>query len=97
MARIVLASALRRWLPRSPGGASREVCVEVAGTRLDRVLDGLFEQYPSLRGYVLDEHGGVRHHVAIFVDGTAIGDKHDPRQAINDDSEIYVMQALSGG
>ena len=97
MARIVLASALRRWLPESPGGQSRDVSVEVTGSRLDEALDGLFERYPNLRGYVLDEHGGVRHHVAIFVDGTAIADKRRPSQAIGDDAEIYVMQALSGG
>jgi len=97
MARIVLASALCRWLPESPGGPSRDVCVDVAGARLDQALDGLFDHYPKLRGYVLDEHGSVRHHVAIFVDGTAITDKRRPQQAIGDDVEIYVMQALSGG
>ena len=57
----------------------------------------MFARYPNLRGYVLDEHGGVRHHVAVFVDGTAIADKRHPTQALRADSEIYVMQALSGG
>ena len=34
---------------------------------------------------------------AVFVDGTAIADKRHPVQALRPDSEIYVMQALSGG
>jgi hypothetical protein len=97
MARVVLASALARWLPASAGSPSREIVLDVPGTRLDEALDGVFARYPNLRGYVLDEHGGVRHHVAVFVDGTAIVDKRHPAQKLRTDSEIYVMQALSGG
>jgi len=97
MARVVLASALSRWLPESAGKPSEDVAVDVAGTRLDEVLSGVFERFPNLRGYVLDEHGAVRHHVAVFVDGTAIADKRHPQQPVNERSEIYVMQALSGG
>jgi sulfur carrier protein ThiS len=97
MARVVLASALARWLPAAAGNPSQEVALEVPGTRLDEVLDGVFAQHPNLRGYVLDELGGVRHHVAVFVDGTAIDDKRHPSQSLDNNSEIYVMQALSGG
>ena len=97
MARVVLASALARWLPDNAGSPSREIALEVPGARLSEALDGVFARYPNLRGYVLDEHGGVRHHVAVFVDGTAIADKRHPAQALRADSEIYVMQALSGG
>jgi len=97
MAKVVLASALSRWLPASAGKPSEDVAVEVPGTRLDEVLSGVFARFPNLRGYVLDEHGAVRHHVAVFVDGTAIADKRHPAQPVNERSEIYVMQALSGG
>jgi len=97
MAKVVLASALARWLPAAAGKASEDVAVDVPGARLDEVLSGVFAQFPNLRGYVLDEHGAVRHHVAVFVDGTAIADKRNPTQAVGERSEIYVMQALSGG
>ena len=97
MARVVLASALARWLPAN-GGASREVVLDdVPGARLDQVLEALFAQHPSLRGYVLDERGAVRHHVALFVDGAAIADKRAPNQPLGAAAEVYVMQALSGG
>lgn len=95
MARIVLASALSRWLPEA--APTRDVTLDVPGDRLDLVLNGLFDVYPRLRGYVQDEHGAVRHHVAIFVDGTAITDKQHPNQALGANAEVYVMQALSGG
>src|SRR5215475_5972834 len=97
MARVVLASALSRWLPAGSGQPSAEVTLDVPGARLDEVLAGVFTRFPNLRGYVLDEHGAVRHHVAVFVDGTAIADKRQPTQALSDRAEVYVMQALSGG
>lgn len=97
MVRVVLASALSRWLPESAGKAGGETALEVSGTRLQEALDGVFARYPNLRDYVLDEHGTVRHHVALFVDGASILDKRDLSQRLQERSEIYVMQALSGG
>lgn len=96
MARVVLASALARWLPDTDARAG-EVALDVAGDTLADVLQTLFTRHPSLRGYVLDERGVVRHHVAVFVDGDAIRDKSRLDQAVSTRTEIYVMQALSGG
>jgi hypothetical protein len=39
----------------------------------------------------------VRRHVVVFVDGSAIQDRVGLSDAVRPDSEIYVMQALSGG
>jgi molybdopterin synthase sulfur carrier subunit len=51
-----------------------------------------------LRGYIVDEHGLIRHHVAVFVDGQALRDKSDlTGVALSGRSEIYLLQALSGG
>jgi sulfur carrier protein ThiS len=94
MARVVLASALSRWLPQATAG---EVALEVDGATVSAVLDGQFARHPNLRGYVVDEHGAVRHHVAVFVDGDAIGDKRHLTQPVGEGAELYVMQALSGG
>ncbi len=97
MAKVVLASALSRWLPQSAGKPTGEVVFEVAGATVGEVLDGVFALHPNLRGYVVDEHGAVRHHVAIFVDGDAIGDKRNLVQSLGERAEVYVIQALSGG
>lgn len=94
MAKVVLASALARWLPQAAAG---EVALEVDGATVGIVLDGLFARHPNLRGYVVDEHGAVRHHVAVFVDGDAIRDKRHLTQPVGEHAELYVMQALSGG
>jgi molybdopterin converting factor small subunit len=97
MARVVLASALSRWLPQAAGHAVGEVALDIDGASVGEVLDELFARHPNLRGYVLDEQGTVRHHVAVFVDGDAIRDKRNLAQPLGDHAEVYVMQALSGG
>jgi hypothetical protein len=39
----------------------------------------------------------VRHHIAIFVDGQLLRDRIHLTDAVSPSSEVYVMQALSGG
>ena len=97
MAKVVLASALSRWLPQAAAQPTGEVTLEIEGASVGEVLTGVFTLHPNLRGYVVDEHGAVRHHVAVFVDGDAIRDKRHLTQALGEHAEVYVMQALSGG
>jgi molybdopterin synthase sulfur carrier subunit len=52
---------------------------------------------PRLRGYVLDDQGTLRRHVAIYVNGRPIGDRVRLTDPVAADDEIYVFQALSGG
>ena len=61
------------------------------------VLGVVFSENPRLRGYVLDDQGRLRKHVAVFVDGKLVEDREALSDAVRDDSEIFVMQALSGG
>ena len=49
------------------------------------------------RGYVLDDQGALRRHVAIYVNGRPIGDRVRLTDPVAADDEIYVFQALSGG
>lgn len=96
MSRVVFASALTRWLDPATAGPG-EIALDATGGTLTAALDAVFARHPKLRGYVLDEHGGVRHHVAIFIDGTAIADKHRLDIPVSQSTEIYILQALSGG
>lgn len=95
MVKVVVAPALARWLPTTPTGAALELQVPAADLR--EALRMLFEQHPGLRGYVQDEQGAVRHHVAVIVDGEALTDKRTLVRPLRADSEVYLMQALSGG
>lgn len=71
--------------------------VEVSGATVAECLAAAFEHNPRVRGYVLDEHGAVRKHMNVFVDGAQICDRVQLRDAVGPSTEIYVMQALSGG
>ncbi len=52
---------------------------------------------PRLRGYLLDEHGRVRPHVTVFVGDRPLVDRVTLTDEVGPDSEIFVLQALSGG
>jgi len=94
MAKVVLASQLARWLPTAPGG---EVTLQLPGSNVHEVLEALFARHPNLRGYILDEHGRIRRHVALFVEGAALPHTSDLSQAVGTNAELNVLQALSGG
>jgi hypothetical protein len=97
MAKVVLASALARWLPPTAAGDGGEVALSIPGDTILEVFERMFAQHPALRGYILDERGALRRHVALFVDGTAVHHNSDLRQALGEQSDVHVMQALSGG
>jgi molybdopterin synthase sulfur carrier subunit len=97
MARVVLASMLTRWLPAEVADGAGEVALDLPAATVGAALDALFDRHPGLRGYVVDERGALRRHVALFVDGDALQPKSDLARPLRADSELYVMQALSGG
>ena len=66
---------------------------ELAGATLGEVLENLFAVAPGLRHHLLDEAGRIRPHVLIFVDSV----RADIDSAVGDDSEVQVLQAVSGG
>lgn len=89
MARMFFTQHLRRLVPHEP--------VEVGGATLRAALDDLFRQLPALRSYVLDDQGRLRQHVCVFVDDERIDFSGSLDCKVAPESEIYVMQALSGG
>jgi hypothetical protein len=69
----------------------------VPGCTVREALDQAFDLTPRLRGYVLDEHGGLRRHMVVFVRGQACADRLGLSDPVGEADEIVVMQALSGG
>lgn len=70
---------------------------DAPGTTVREVLEGVFADNPRLRGYIVDERGALRRHMIVFVDGRQISDRERLSDRVGPRSEIYVMQALSGG
>ncbi|MFQ5490678.1 MAG: MoaD/ThiS family protein [Phycisphaerae bacterium] len=89
MPRVVFTDNIQRHVACPP--------CEIAGHNVAEVLEAVFAGNPRARGYVLDDQGRLRKHMAVFVDGRQIGDRESLSDAVPADGEIYVMQALSGG
>lgn len=70
---------------------------EVPGTTLREVLDVYFQENPPARGYVLDEQGRLRHHMALFIDGRQVRDRERLLDPVDEQAIVDVIQALSGG
>jgi hypothetical protein len=94
MPTVVLAAPLARWLPAAPPG---ERSFTVEGATVREAVEHLLAQAPQIRGYVLDDQGSLRHHVAAFVDGVVVRDKRGLAEPVPPDGEVYLVQALSGG
>jgi molybdopterin converting factor small subunit len=71
--------------------------VTVEGITVRQVLEGAFATNERLKTYVLDDQGHLRKHMRILVDGVAIRDLEKQSDAVKPTSEVWVMQALSGG
>lgn len=89
MPNVTFTANLQRHLPCPPK--------TVAGASVREALESVFAENPRLRGYVLDEHGALRQHMAIFIDGRPIRDRLALGDAVPAEGSIFVMQALSGG
>ncbi len=89
MARVVFAKAFRRHVDCPDAVAT--------GSTVRDVLDSYFGEHPTVRGYVLDDAGAVRKHVAVFVNDDVITDRVDLADSVRDADRIHIFQALSGG
>ena len=69
----------------------------VAGGCVREVLNAYFQSNAPARGYVLDDDGSLRHHMAIFINGKPVTDRQSLSDAVPSDGTVDVMQALSGG
>lgn len=71
--------------------------VETNAADLRGALDQAFDAHPKLRGYVLDEQGHLRQNVVIFIDGRRTRERAMLNDALAPMSNVYILQALSGG
>jgi sulfur carrier protein ThiS len=71
--------------------------LDVAAASVAEALDAAFVANPRLRSYLLDDQGRLRRHVAIFVDAQQISDRRHLSDPVEPSSDIFVVQALSGG
>jgi hypothetical protein len=89
MPRVVFAPHVLRHVDCPPS--------EQAGRTVRECLDAAIAQHPGVRGYLFDDHGDLRQHVAVFVNDHMVADRIRLSDPVDPASEIFVFQALSGG
>lgn len=89
MPNLVFTANIQRHVACAPGHAP--------GATVREILDGVFASNERARSYVLDEHGALRKHMIIFINGEMIHDRERLSDPVPANGELYVMQALSGG
>ncbi len=82
--------ALKRFFPNLKDSQAK-------GMVLSDVIREMEDDYPGITNYILDEQGGLRRHVNIFIDGSMIKDRTKMNASVPEKSEIHIIQALSGG
>jgi sulfur-carrier protein len=89
MARVSFTANLQRHVQCPP--------TEARGATVREVLEAVFAGNPRARSYVLDDQGGLRHHMLLFVDNVRVADRARLSDPVTETSQVHVMQALSGG
>lgn len=69
----------------------------VQGATVREALEDYFRDNSRARGYVLDDQGRLRQHMAIFVNGRQIQDPVQLSDAVPAGAAIDIIQSLSGG
>jgi hypothetical protein len=90
MPTVKFTKALKRFFPQLKDTSAN-------GRTLTEILREIETHYPGMCSYVLDEQGSLRKHVNIFIDGSIINDRTKLTDSFSENSEIYIIQALSGG
>ena len=101
----VAASAPLRQIPRMAkvtftANLMRHVdcpSVDAQGVTVREVLAAVFAENPRLKSYVVDEQFSLRRHMGIIVDGEIVMDRRRLSDPVESNSEVFVLQALSGG
>jgi hypothetical protein len=70
---------------------------EVNGATLREVFDAYFSANEQARGYVLDDRGRLRKHMAAFIDGRQIDDRESLSDQVATTAVVDIVQSLSGG
>ena len=91
MAQVRFTRHLSRYFPNL---AEREV---VTGETVAEVVAALDNVHPGLAAYIVDEGGALRKHVNIFLDQELIHDRKQLSDAVGENDQVYIFQALSGG
>lgn len=90
MPQVKFTSALQRFFPNLTD-------LDIQGRTIAEIVQGIEQQFPGLKDYILEEDGSLRKHVNIFLKEELIKDRNELTDAVQESDEVLIFQALSGG
>jgi molybdopterin converting factor small subunit len=90
VARVRIPGSLRAQV----GGEST---VEVEGGTVAEILDRLASEHPGIRGRLLDDDGGLRRFVNVFVDDEDIRHHDGLHTPVGPGQQVSILPAVAGG
>jgi molybdopterin converting factor small subunit len=72
-------------------GGNRELVLE--GATVGDVLRALETSWPKTTGWILDEHGRVRRHVNVFLNGDMVRED----ATVGQDDRMHILPSITGG
>lgn len=91
MPTVKFTSHLQRFFP------DLQQNVPIKGSTVAEVVAALDKKYPGLADYIVDERGALRKHVNIFINDELIHDRQQLSDGVNNEQQVFIFQALSGG
>lgn len=92
MAKVELTRHLYTFFPALE---SKEITVE--GSTVAQVVREIERIAPGFTFYICDERGRLRPHVNIFIEDQMIVDRMRLSDPVQPNSNVFILQALSGG
>ena len=69
----------------------------VSGATVNEIINGVVEQYPSVKFHLLDADGKLRRHFNIFVNGVHIRELNGMDTPLNEEDKVILMASAAGG
>lgn len=90
MATVIIPTPLRKFTDNSSK-------LNVRADTVEEALLDLSANYPDLKKHLLDESGGIRTFLNIFIGEEDIRDLQEGKTVLRDDSVVSIVPAIAGG
>lgn len=92
--KVRVPSVLRDF---SGGSSDLEIEISKSEANLSDVFDRFLPDYVGVRDRTLDEHGAIRRHINVFLNGESVKDLEAMSTPVKDGDDIWIIPAVSGG
>ena len=90
MATVIIPTPLRKF-------TNNTARLNIKADSVKGIVEDLSLNFPELKRHLLDEQGGIRSFINVFVGDDDIRDLQNELTAVKEDSVISIVPAIAGG